>query len=408
MADTTSDHELVAVYGFQPLFGTDAAAAAGLATAEPQLVYARKLRESPVVRNSERHVGVLRMADVLYLNKHKQVLGTGAHGNSMGGARPLIPLDLDGPEHTKYRKLLDPLFSPTKVARLEPAVRKLAGELIDTFIGEGQVDIYNAWCQPLPASIFLSIMGVPESDLAYFLSFKNAILNGEMFGGATDQMTSIANASVACYGYFDDVIADRTRRGEPGDDIIGWLLTAEVDGLRLTPEQVQDICYLLMIAGLDTVAASLACMICHFARAPHDRARVVADPSLWPSAVEELMRFESPVTEGHRFPQVDVTLPSGEVIPAGTTVTVSWSAADLDPEAFDDPLEVRLDRGRNAHIAFASGWHRCLGSHLARMELRAALDELHRRIPDYRLADGFEPHFTGNPRKPDPLPIVWR
>jgi cytochrome P450 len=395
-------------YGFGALFGGDTAAMAALGTAEPQPTYAAKAAACPIVRVNDGRVSLLRMADVLALNKDHRVRGTGAIGNSMGGTRPLIPLDLDGPEHTKYRRVLDPMFAPRRVAALEPQIRRLANEIIDGFIDRGEVDVYAEWCQPLPSTIFLSMMGIPQSDLARFLSFKNAILGHD--AAPTDTVEEIwariQQASRECYAYFDAVLDDRAARTDPGDDLIGWLVRADVQGGRLSREEIQDICYLLMIAGLDTVAASLACMLSFFARNPGHRKEVVADPSLWPTAVEELMRFESPVTEGHRVPQEDIEL-GGTTIAAGTMVTVSWSAANLDPETFADPLRVDLRREPNPHVAFANGWHRCLGSHLARLELRAALDEFHRRIPDYRIADGCTLEYTGNPRTPRSLPLVW-
>jgi cytochrome P450 len=207
--------------------------------------------------------------------------------------------------------------------------------------------------------------------------------------------------------YFNDSLDAREASGDPGDDMIGWLMSTEVDGDRLTRENLLDILGLLMIAGLDTVAASLACMLSYFARHPEDRARVVADPSLWTDAVEELMRFESPVTDGGRIATQDLVLPSGEKIPAGTHMSISWSAANLDPDYFPDPLTVDFGRRPNPHIAFASGFHRCLGSHLARMELRVALEAFHRRIPDYRIKPGVELEYSGNPRTPLNLELVW-
>ena len=194
---------------------------------------------------------------------------------------------------------------------------------------------------------------------------------------------------------------------DPGDDLLGWLLTTEVDGEHLTREDILDILGLLMIVGLDTVAASLACMLSYFARHSEQRAEVVDDPSLWPSAVEELMRFESPVTEGGRIATEDLELPSGERISPGTLMSVIWAAANVDPDYFPDPLTVDLRRSPNAHIGFASGFHRCLGSHLARMEMHVALEAWHQRIPDYEIEPGAELVYTGNPRAPHHFPLVW-
>jgi len=168
-----------------------------------------------------------------------------------------------------------------------------------------------------------------------------------------------------------------------------------------------DICYLLMIAGLDTVAASLSCIIAWLARHPEERQRVVADPAMWPDAIEELMRWETPVPVASRTPTEDMRF-GDEIIAAGTHVTVLWAAANLDPEKFDNPMTVDLTRRPNAHYSFAGGFHRCLGSHLARMELRSALDQFHRRIPDYRIQPGVELTYEAIPvRLARPLPLVW-
>jgi len=189
--------------------------------------------------------------------------------------------------------------------------------------------------------------------------------------------------------------------------MLGWLLTSEAGGERLTRENIHDILGLLIIAGLDTVAASLTCFLSYFARHPDQRAKLVADPSGWPSAVEELMRFEAPVTDGGRIALEDLELPSGETVAAGTVLGVSWSAANLDPKHFPDPLVVDLGRAPNPHIGFASGFHRCLGSHLARMEMVVALEVWHARIPDYRIKPGTELVYSGNPRAPHNFPLVW-
>jgi len=390
----------------RPFF--DAELDAARRTASPQAAYVKAAREQPIRRNPDGSVTCLRMADVNQLNRSRDVLGNGHSGGGIGAAaRRLIPLDLDGPEHTKYRKLMDPLFTAKKLAYLEPAIRAQASALIDRFIERGEADVYELWCEPLPSSIFLSLMGIPQSDLEYFLSFKRAQLRPDTSLPFEEMAANMRAAAQRCYAYFERVIDERTAKGELGSDLIGWCLTTEVDGERLTREDVLDITYLLMIAGTDTVGSSLACMLCWLARHPEQRRWILADPSRWPLAIEELMRFESPVSEGSRMPMVDIEL-SGEKIDAGTLCHVSWAAANLDPEVFRDPLRVDLARSPNPHIGFASGFHRCLGSHLARLDLRVALGEFHRRIPEYELAVPVEDLvFTGNPRTPDHLPLRW-
>lgn len=406
-ASTTEDAAAAAAaesYRMRAVFDDDDARAA-LSSATPQQFYVDRAAESPVLRRGE-GLALLRMADILYVNKHHDVEQA---SKFLGSNRPAIPLGLDGPEHRKYRRLLDPVFTAKRIEHLAPQVRQLANEMIDTFIDDGQVDVYQRWCEPLPSTIFLRIMGLPEEDLDDFLRFKNLTLGNADLGDVTleEMMAHRAEAVTWIQDYFTASLDDRESRGEPGDDMIGMLLTTEVEGDRLTREEILDILGLLMIAGLDTVAAALACNLSYLARHPEDRARLIADPSLWRSAIEELMRWESSVTQGGRIALEDLELPSGETIPAGTHMTISWSAANLDPDYFPDPLTVDLERSPNPHIGFASGFHRCLGSHLARMEMREALQVFHERIPEYDIAPGTELVYSGNPRAPHHFPLVW-
>ena len=371
----------------------------GIEELGPGLIALRKMGDIQALTRSHavRQFGGGAMADVLTSG------GDGA-GLGLGGHHVAIPLELNGAEHTKWRKLLDPVFAPKKLAALEPRIRARANELIDGFIERGEADAYVEWCDPLPSSIFLSIMGIPASEREHFVSFKNVIIPENPFNAPSDEARDAAFTD--CENWFGAEFDRRERSGDHGDDIIGWLLNTEVDGRTINRDELHGICNLLMIAGLDTVAASLSCILAHLARNPERRAQLLAEPELWPSAIEELMRFESPVTQGFRHVVEDVELPSGTMT-AGTNAIVWWAGANVDPDAFDDPLSIRLDRSPNAHICFASGWHRCLGSHLARMELRAAIDVWHQRIPNYRIASDTELIYSVNPRAPHHLPLAW-
>jgi cytochrome P450 len=332
------------------------------------------------------------MADILELNRNRAVRGVGAVG-TIGGAdrtRPLVPLEIDGAEHTRWRKILDPVFGPRQMARLEGGIRLLARELLDGFADRGQADVHEAYCNPLPQTMFLRLMGLPPSDLG-------------LLHGARTSPEGVSKRNE----YLRRAIDNRLASGERRDDLLGWLLQVEFDGHRLDAAEILDISILFIIAGLDTVGSSLACIIGRLARHPDELRQLVSDPTLWPRAIEEYLRFESPVTHGYRVPGVDVTI-GGETIAAGTVVHISWPAANLDPEVFDSPMKIDFDRTANPHIAFASGFHRCLGSHLARMELRVGLEEFHARIPSYGLAPGHHLQFvTPNPRHPKELPLVW-
>lgn len=379
--------------------------AAMLAVPEPQEVYAG-IGSTPILSIEGNHiVGAAKSVDTLTRSHH--VLGSGALGNTQSADRPLIPLDIDRPEHTKYRKLLDPIFAAKVVAPLETDVRALADELIDKFIERGHADVYDEFCAILPSTIFLRLMGIPLTELNYFLQNKDDLLRDVDGETISQREARYKAAGKKCYDYFNQVLDARHASGVRGDDLLGRLLAAEVDGHSLTRENILDICFLLMIAGLDTVAASLSCMLSWLARHPDERRRVVANPEMWPDAIEELMRWETPVPVASRTPTVDMQV-GDTVVPAGTQVTVLWAAANLDPDKFKAPLTVDLTRRPNPHYSFASGFHRCLGSHLARMELRSALDQFHKRIPDYEITPGAELKYEALPvRLARPLPLSW-
>jgi cytochrome P450 len=309
----------------------------------------------------------------------------------LGATEPLIPLMIDGPEQRTYRRLLDPLFSPKAVQRLVPEVRRLTDQLIDGFIEQGRTELLTSFCAVLPTTVFLELLGLPASELPMLLRFKDAVIRPE--GETRDEQLAFAEREGRTVrDYLGRVFDEREASGELGDDLIGGLLTAEVDGRTLSRAEIMNIVYLLVVAGLDTVTASLTCLFAWLAQHPAERAELVADPSLVPSAVEELLRFESPVMYGSRYVSQGFTMGDREFA-TGEWVDVMWASANVDPDAFTDPLHVDLRRARNAQIAFASGPHRCLGSNLARMELATAIDQFHRRIPEYRITEGQQPQF---------------
>jgi cytochrome P450 len=297
----------------------------------------------------------------------------------------LIPLDLDGDIHRKYRRLLDPLFTPKRVARLEESIRARTNALIDQFVHAGEAELMFDLCATLPTHIFIDLLGLPTEDLSIFLEFKEVVVRPQ---GATvdEQQANMRTAGERMYDYLERVLDDR-RDEPPRDDLVGGFLSVDVDGARLTDAEIVDICYLLVIAGLDTVTSSLSCLLAWFAEHPAERRQVVTDPASLPKAIEELLRFESPVPLGHRWVSADIDI-AGRHFPAGSMVEVVWAAANVDPTAFPDSLIVDFGRLHNAHVAFAAGPHRCLGSNLARLELRVALEEFHRRIPEYQISTG--------------------
>ncbi len=331
-------------------------------------------------------VHLYRHGDITRINRHPAVLGNGGRGGTFATDLPLIPLEIDGEAHVKWRRLLDPLFAPKQVKLLEDAVRTLARELITGFAAKGEVELYSEFCVPLPCLTFLRLVGAPVEDLDFFLEFKDGVIHPE--GDTLEEMEANMQAAGArLYGYFAEYLA-RRRAEEPRDDVIGALLAAEIDGEPLPDSDLLNIMFLFMFAGLDTVTASMSCVFAWLARHPEERRLIAGDPSLIPGAVEELLRFESPVPSGIRYATADIDLGDGLVIKEGEAIHAVWAAANVDEREMPDPLRVDIRRPRHTHIAFASGTHRCLGSHLARLELRLALEEFHRLIPEYGITPG--------------------
>ncbi|MGE0880401.1 MAG: cytochrome P450 [Acidimicrobiia bacterium] len=313
---------------------------------------------------------------------------------NLGNVRPMIPLNVDPPNHSKYRKLLDPMFAPKRMEEQEDDITRRANGFIDTFIDRGECNFTEEFAELFPASIFLGLLGLPESEMRQFLDMRDYILHPAKYDPAANEDLAVKKkvndqGAELIYGYFTDLIAKREK--EPSNDIISRFLAAEVGGDRLSHEDILDIMFLFIIAGLDTVSDSLTCFFAYLAQHPEHRREIVENPAIIPSAVEELLRWESPVPSGvPRVATRDLVLPGGQAVKQGTPVIVNYGAADVDEKAFGDPFEVRFDREVNPHIAFGGGVHRCLGSHLARRELRVVLREWHRRIPEYRLKPGHE------------------
>ncbi|HMD46374.1 MAG TPA: cytochrome P450 [Acidimicrobiales bacterium] len=332
-------------------------------------------------------------ADTEYVLRHHELFSSRVEMN-LGNVRPLIPLNVDPPNHSKYRKLLDPLFAPKRMEAQEVDITRRVNGFIDQFVDRGECNFTEEFAEVFPASVFLGLLGLPEDELRMFLRLRDGILHPEKIDPEAlfdlDARKAVNNATgQEIYAYFSDLI--RTRETTPSDDIITRFLSTEVDGEKLSAEDILDICYLFLIAGLDTVSDSLTCFFAYLARNPDHRRQIAEDPAVIPAAVEELLRWESPVPAGvPRVATQDVELPTGETVTEGTAVVVSYGAANVDPTGWPDPFEVRFDREANPHIAFGGGVHRCLGSHLARRELRIALREWHDRIPDYRIAPGHE------------------
>lgn len=376
--------------------------------AAPQPVYRRALSRCPVARASFGAGPVLsRYEDVMWALRHPEIFSSEMEVQmALGTERPMIPQQIDPPAQTRYRKILDPRFSRRRMAELIPQLRSQANALIDRFIDEGECEFDGAFAIPLPCTAFLSLMGLPQKDLDLFLEMKNGIIRPRVEPGDVEGATRVrATSGKRIYAYFEAVIEERA--AQPRDDMIGYLLGVEIDGNKLSHTEILDICFLLLLAGLDTVTSTLGCNIAYLAANPDQRRRLVADPTLIPGAVEELLRWETPVTGVPRVIKEDLTL-HDVAIKKGEVVTLLLGASNLDESEFVDPERIDFERERNRHIAFGAGAHRCLGSHLARMELKVALEEWHRRIPEYRIKPGETPRYSSGIREVQYLPLIWK
>jgi cytochrome P450 len=322
-----------------------------------------------------------------------------------GNVRPLIPLGIDPPEHLKFRKLLDPLFAPRQIDALEDDIAARVHVFIDRFIGRGSCDFTAEFAELFPSSVFLGMMGLPWEELDALIRLRDGLLRPGTREMSPQERSQIQRQTAQeVYAYFDAILDERA--AEPRDDILSLLARAEADGERLTRHEMLDICFVLLTAGLDTVTDSLTCFWAFLAQHPAHRRQLVAQPELIPNAVEELLRWETPVPAVIRWAREECPV-GGKTVAAGHLVAVNLSAANLDASEFSDPLEVRFDRPTNRHLAFGGGVHRCLGSHLARRELRVALREWHRRIPEYELAPGYQVGYRPPLRFVPDLQLCW-
>ena len=309
----------------------------------------------------------------------------------------LPPISADPPLHTWTRRLLLPWFSHNQVEGYEELTRQLCVGLIDGFLADGHADAASDYAQQIPARVIARILGVPTELADTFTGWVRDVLE------FADDAERRARGVEGLLGFFIEQV--EKRRTEPGDDLLSELLHTEVEGEPLEESVVLGMAALVLIAGVDTTWSAIGASLWHLATHPKDRRRLVEQPELLPTAVEEFLRAYSPVTMA-RIVAEDLEL-RGCQMRRGDRVLLSFPAANRDPDAFPDADEVVIDRVDNRHVAFGVGIHRCAGSNLARMELRVALEEWLARIPEFRLEEGAEVTWAGGQvRGPRSVPVV--
>lgn len=308
------------------------------------------------------------------------------------------PITSDPPFHAIARRLLLPAFSPKEIARWEPAARESCRELLDEMLSSGAdtVDAAVDYAQHIPVRVIAEMLGLPKEDGDKFRTFIHRILEfTNLPEGGLDYEDTLDY-------YLGQIIEEH--RQNPRDDLIGFLLKAEMDGEPLGDQHIRGTVALLLIAGIDTTWSAMGASLWHLAQNPGDRKRLVDDPAVLLAAVEEFLRVYAPVTMA-RIVAKDVDI-GGQTLKARDWVLLPFPSANLDPEAFDRADEFVIDRERNRHVAFGLGIHRCLGSNLARMELTVGIDEWMKRIPDFELADPDAVRWSaGQVRGPRTMPV---
>jgi cytochrome P450 len=309
------------------------------------------------------------------------------------------PINMDPPAHAKYRAPLNKAFSPGAVTRLQGDIRRLAAELIERVRGQGHCEAVEALAEPLPVQVFLKLMGLPLDHQAEY----RALVRRQLSTPAGDVVTGARQLQDMAATMRPTILA---RKAAPRDDLISRLWATEIDGETPTLELMEDYAVLLFIAGLDTVMNEIGFGLHHLARDPALQARLRAEPKLVPIAVEELLR-RHPLVQGIRRVSRDLTF-HGVAMKEGDRIQLGLVSANLDPAHFPDPLRVDVDREDKTHITFNAGPHRCVGSHLARLELQIFFEELLARLPEFRLDPDRPARFHGGlVIGVDSLDLVW-
>jgi cytochrome P450 len=290
------------------------------------------------------------------------------------------PITSDPPFHAMARRLLLPAFAPKPVAALEPFTRQLCKELLDATHGMEVIDAAVDYAQDIPLRVIAKMLGFPEEDADVFRRFIRMILE-DVDEPAEERQAQVEGGELDAY--LDARIAEHL--AEPRDDLTSFLLNAELGGNKLDPDHVRGTMVLLMVAGIDTTWSAISASLWHLAQHADDRHRLATEPALMSTAIEEFLRAYAPVTMA-RMVAKDFEF-EGCAMNEGDWLLLPFPAANRDPDIFPDADKVILDRAENRYAAFGLGIHRCLGSNLARMELRVAIEEWMKRYPDFELVD---------------------
>ena len=300
-------------------------------------------------------------------------------------------LNLDPPDHTRIRRLATYAFTTKYIASLEPRITAIVDRCLDSVGNEGTFDVMETLAKPLPAIVIAEMMGLPEADHAKFQAWSEDLIEGTASTDPEVAERSLAS-NQALIDYFAEII--ESRRGAPGDDLIGQLMAAEEEGDKLNTQELYNTCLLLLVAGHETTTRLIGNGLYWLLKRPEELAKLRAGPGLIGGAIEEMLRFEPPVMATQRFALEDMDF-HGVDLKRGDSLFIGLAAANRDPAANDSPDEFIVDRAKPAQVAFGYGIHLCIGATLARLEGRVAFERLLDRYPELELEG--EPDWGTNP-----------
>lgn len=306
------------------------------------------------------------------------------NGGSPRFAIPRLPLESDPPQHTAFRRLMLPFFGPARMQQLEVQSRRIVAEQLQPLLAAGGGDAAHDFARPVPPRVLLTFLNQPEQDWETIKTWcEDAFLQG---AEDAERLARFQAANDGLWEYSRQVVESRQAAPrDPADDLVSALLAAEVDGQPMDPDLVVGVVRLLIAAGHDSTTSAMGICLHSLARTPEAQARLRAEPALIPSAIEEILRLETPVLQMPRRVARDVTV-HGREMKSGDLVMLYWAAANRDENAFPDPDQAVLDRKPNQHVAFGYGIHKCIGAPLARLELRVALEAWLSRTTEFHLA----------------------
>ncbi len=356
---------------------------------DPFPIYRQMRAESPVYFDPERHNwNVFRFADVQrLLSEHETFSSQFAGRRDSDSAMPFAAsmISTDPPRHRMLRGLVSQAFTPRSVEALAPRITAIVDEHLDAVLGVGEMDVIRDLGYPLPVIVTAEMLGVPAADRERFKHWSDTIVQMADFGGTIDPQRMMSPEIMEMGAYFFDML-DR-RRQSPGDDLISGLLAAELEGERLSQIELLGFCMLLLVAGNETTTNLIGNAILTLTEYPEAWERLRAEPALLPQAIEEALRYRSPVQSMFRVAKEDTEI-AGQTVPAGGRLVAWIGSANHDEAQFPEAEKFDVARTANRHLAFGQGIHYCLGAPLARLEARIALGAMLERFSSISLAQG--------------------